>query len=113
MRTHVYFADLFYFFLEAGLMTAKCQTQSHVATKVCQAQVILFTFNKKRALTSHFFFIIGLINPNKAVMESDNLHDAKQKVKIIKYYCFGASLSASCSAKCLIVISKYIRCSHK
>jgi hypothetical protein len=47
MRTHVYFADLFYFFLEAGLMTAKCQTQSHVATKVCQAQVILFTFNKK------------------------------------------------------------------
>ena len=36
---------ILFYFLEAGLMTAKCQTESHVA-KVCQAQVILFTFKK-------------------------------------------------------------------
>jgi hypothetical protein len=31
-------------FLEAGLMTAESQMESHA--KVCRAQVILFTFNK-------------------------------------------------------------------
>lgn len=49
MWIHVNFADyfalFFHFFLEANLMTAKCQKQNHVA-KVCWAQVILFTFNK-------------------------------------------------------------------
>ena len=37
--------NILFYFLQAGLMTAKCQTESHVA-KVCQAQVILFTFKK-------------------------------------------------------------------
>jgi hypothetical protein len=72
-----------------------------------------YILKKSPNLSFLFSWRIGLINPNRAVMESDNLHAAEEKVKIIKYYCIGASLSASCCAKCLIVISKYIRCSHK
>ena len=83
MRTHVYFADLFYFILEAGLMTAKCQTQRRVA-KVCRLKLFFLHLTK---MSPNLYFLFswrtGLINPNMAVMESDNLHAVKEKVKII------------------------------
>lgn len=66
-------------------MTAKCQTKNRIA-KVCQVQVFLFTFNKMTPNSPFLFFSwrIGLIDPNRAIMESDNLHAAKKKVKVIK-----------------------------
>ena len=99
---HMFNLLIFFFLLEAGLMTAKCQTQRHAA-KVRRLKLFFFTFNK---MSPNLYFLFswraGLINPNMAVMESDNLHAAEEKVKIIEYYCIGASLSASCRAMSLL-----------
>jgi hypothetical protein len=60
-----------------------------------------------------FSWRIGLIDPNRVVMELDDLHATEKKVNISSITVLEAwsiYVFASCSAKCLIVISKYIRC---
>jgi hypothetical protein len=87
-------------------MTAKCQTKSHV-TKVCWSQVVLYPINKKSALT---LFFHGLVDANRAVMETAILPSAEEKVVSGNlYHCLVIFLQTAL----FCCEMQFTRCSHK